>query len=223
MSCQHQHDAAAYVLGALDPEEIAGFEEHLRGCDECRAEVSELGDLPTLLARAPVEDLETVLPEPPDNLLPQLVTRVNRDRRRRRLRSVLVAAAAVVCFTLAGVTVTALWPTAPATSTVNASLKPVATVDIWGTADLTERKEGTLIMLECDHRADADKKPEHPKQYSYRLVVTNKAGDTDVAGSWLGDSDGSTTVNLFTRWKPSSIKVLEVQDLKGHAMMRWSA
>ena len=42
-------DAEAYVLGALDEPERTAFEEHLRGCDPCRAAVDAVGPLPALL------------------------------------------------------------------------------------------------------------------------------------------------------------------------------
>lgn len=35
-------DAAAYVLGALDPNEVAAFEEHLAACAVCRDEIEAL-------------------------------------------------------------------------------------------------------------------------------------------------------------------------------------
>jgi anti-sigma-K factor RskA len=38
----HTHwsdDLAAYMLGALNPDEAAGFERHLEGCERCRAEM----------------------------------------------------------------------------------------------------------------------------------------------------------------------------------------
>ena len=37
-----RHDAAAYALGVLDPDERAAFETHLAGCAECAAEVREM-------------------------------------------------------------------------------------------------------------------------------------------------------------------------------------
>jgi anti-sigma-K factor RskA len=45
------HDlAAAYALDALTPEERRSFEEHLRGCEACRAEVAELAETASALA-----------------------------------------------------------------------------------------------------------------------------------------------------------------------------
>jgi anti-sigma-K factor RskA len=40
--CPERADAAAYVLGALAPEELERFREHLDGCAQCRTEVAEL-------------------------------------------------------------------------------------------------------------------------------------------------------------------------------------
>jgi hypothetical protein len=42
-------DLAGYLLGVLTPEEAAAFEEHLRGCRQCREEQAELGGLPEML------------------------------------------------------------------------------------------------------------------------------------------------------------------------------
>ena len=56
---------AAYVLGALSPEQRKEFEEHLGGCQACRDAVVELAGLPGLLARVPASDLLAV--EEPDD------------------------------------------------------------------------------------------------------------------------------------------------------------
>jgi len=45
-------DLGAYALGALEPPEQARFEEHLAGCAECQAELSEFRGLAVLVERA---------------------------------------------------------------------------------------------------------------------------------------------------------------------------
>jgi hypothetical protein len=55
-------EPAGWTLGALDPDDAAAFEEHLRTCEQCQAEVTEF---------APVaESLSLAAPaaEPPDDL-----------------------------------------------------------------------------------------------------------------------------------------------------------
>jgi anti-sigma-K factor RskA len=42
MGCERGPDAAAYVLGALQEQEVQGFREHLAACTVCGAEVAQL-------------------------------------------------------------------------------------------------------------------------------------------------------------------------------------
>ena len=42
MRCERCSDAAAYVLGALEEQEVQGFREHLAGCAVCSAEILHL-------------------------------------------------------------------------------------------------------------------------------------------------------------------------------------
>ena len=46
-----KHDAAAYVLDSLEPDERAAFEAHLAGCNECAGEVRSLLGVTGALAR----------------------------------------------------------------------------------------------------------------------------------------------------------------------------
>ncbi|NIH79939.1 hypothetical protein FHX46_002469 [Amycolatopsis viridis] len=48
---------AAYVLGALSPEDRSAFEEHLRTCDRCSRAVAELAGLPGLLSQVTADML----------------------------------------------------------------------------------------------------------------------------------------------------------------------
>jgi len=41
MSCPEQRTIEDFVLGKLEPEELAGFEEHLRTCSVCPGRVDE--------------------------------------------------------------------------------------------------------------------------------------------------------------------------------------
>jgi len=103
----HPHpDLAGYVLGALDPGETAAFEQHLAGCDACRAEVDDLQGLPELMDRAapPIEV--------PPGLRERTFAAVERaaagnGRRGPLLRLAAVAAALVVAL-LGGVVVSQL-------------------------------------------------------------------------------------------------------------------
>jgi hypothetical protein len=57
LDCQEARIAlGVYVLGAIDPGERAGVDEHLDTCEECRAELAEFMELPSLLAMVPAEE-----------------------------------------------------------------------------------------------------------------------------------------------------------------------
>lgn len=51
MRCEHDHDDAAYVLGALPPAEREAYERHLETCATCRTSVADVAGMPGLLAR----------------------------------------------------------------------------------------------------------------------------------------------------------------------------
>src|SRR4051794_40505270 len=94
-----QHDTGAlagYVLGALDETDRRRVDEHLAGCERCRAELLVLDETRTVLDAVPVE---AFLDGPPDGDL--VLQRVLRDVRRESARADLrrrglIAAAAVV-------------------------------------------------------------------------------------------------------------------------------
>lgn len=72
-------NAAAYAIDALEPEEARAFEEHLRGCAECRAAVEEMRSVIVMLP------FTVDLVEPPPRIKQQLM---------RQIRSTPVARAA---------------------------------------------------------------------------------------------------------------------------------
>ncbi len=87
--------SAAYVLGALDPEERRTFERHLDTCARCAADVASFAPIPGLLSRADVSSIEPV----PPSILAEASSRVEDDRRSlatSRARWRWTAAAAVV-------------------------------------------------------------------------------------------------------------------------------
>lgn len=68
-------DLAAYMLGALEPDEAAGFERHLAGCERCR---EEMGWLEPAVHSLP-ESVERQ--EPPKQLRQSLMAEVYADAR----------------------------------------------------------------------------------------------------------------------------------------------
>ncbi|GAB3671664.1 hypothetical protein GCM10027597_05020 [Saccharopolyspora tripterygii] len=86
---------AAYVLGALSPEDTSAFEEHLSSCESCARTVQELSRLPELLAM--VNDKHVPgQPQDPDRL-PALLAKV-RSRRWRTIAAMFAAVLAVASY-----------------------------------------------------------------------------------------------------------------------------
>jgi anti-sigma factor RsiW len=94
------HDLTpAYALDALDPDEVEAYEEHLGQCEQCRAQLADLGEAATALAfgaisPAPSPRLRSAILEVAaaerSNVVPLL-------RRRWVARGLSVAAAAAAC------------------------------------------------------------------------------------------------------------------------------
>jgi anti-sigma factor RsiW len=92
-------ELGAYLLGAIEPDRRAPVNQHVTACPACRAELSDLAGLPSLLRRVPADsagrllrdDTPDVTPAPP---LSTLLRRIAAIRRRRRILT--IAAAAVI-------------------------------------------------------------------------------------------------------------------------------
>ena len=91
LTCDEVRDLAPlFVTGVLDPDEMAGVREHLAGCDDAHAELTELGESAAAL-------LETAEPaEPPASLKPRLMAAAQADLDAGRHPSQAPAPAAAV-------------------------------------------------------------------------------------------------------------------------------
>src|SRR5258708_36238792 len=66
MSCQMMMSLGVYALGAADARERLRVEAHLPGCPACRAELTRLAPLSSLLARVPDDMLAAGQPPGPE-------------------------------------------------------------------------------------------------------------------------------------------------------------
>jgi anti-sigma-K factor RskA len=99
--------SAAYALDSLDEHEARAFEEHLAGCDECRAIVASFRDVAAALAHAVPEAA------PPSGLRERILERVRSDRPPTvvplRPRWALRAAGAVAAVAAAAAIAVGIW------------------------------------------------------------------------------------------------------------------
>ena len=224
MSCgdeRFRHAAGPYLLGSLDASERAEFELHLAGCPDCRAEVAEFRPVVSALGAVSEDDLvDPVGSVPrgatgagehgpvPATLLPGLLTRAARIRRRRTaLIGVLggIAAAAVVALTVVLVTGTA---GTPGTATAGADthvmvMNPVHGGPVHATATVADMPWGTEITLHCHYQSGgattgAGSGGSASGEYGggapvYSLQVVDSSGSVHDVGSWAV-ANGQDTV-----------------------------
>ncbi|MEV4318408.1 zf-HC2 domain-containing protein [Actinocrispum sp. NPDC049592] len=214
MTCRRTVSLGAYLLGALDPGERAGFEDHLTTCATCKAELLRLAPLPGLLQRLtpadyeaieagdevpdwpadfPVE-LELVDLDLPEDLVPPQPRRPGWLSRNGRA---LAAAAAIVLLALGGFVMFA--PPSP-----DSNVQAVAPVTwtatdpatgVTGKIDLIRRGWGTELHLSMESV------PEGRKLCDMR--VYRRDGTSEIAGQWtagtyknLRSAPGSTSIPI---------------------------
>ncbi len=201
---------AAYVFGALSPDERQEFEEHLSGCDACAASVRSLAALPGLLARVPQEDLFGPDAEAPPTLLPRLIDAVRKDRHRTRWRTVgagLLAAACVLGL-LVGVLVSRQSTSTPTALPPAISMTEVHASPLTATVRLSSVAWGTKIVMRC---TDEPTSTPYPGGSTYWMVITRKDGTQESLASWGTVPDKTLTIEGDTSTALSQIARVEVQ------------
>jgi hypothetical protein len=183
-----RHDDAAYVLGALAPDERIAFEAHLDTCAECRARVAEARAAADLLAGLTVAD--TADPGPmPDTLLPGLLRRADRERARRSWVIGSLAAVAAACSVAL---VVLLWPSTAGSPAPALAFQQVRPSPVNATASLVAETWGTEIDLRCHYSYEVQ------RGIPYRLVVVDDAGAHHAAGSWTLAPGNEVTFTAVT-------------------------
>ncbi|HSV68417.1 MAG TPA: zf-HC2 domain-containing protein [Mycobacteriales bacterium] len=249
MTCRYGRDDAAYMLGALDPEERQGFEQHLESCPACTAAVRDLAGLPGLLARLPADLVSTMdgvrpggpvagSPVPggsgvddpplPATLLPTLLRQARRERRRSRWRTGLVAGTAAAAVAVGGTVlverVTSARP-GPAPPTRTVMLAPVGEHGAHGTAWLTARAWGSAIRVRCAAESGGDyggsgSAGTGGESTSYTLYVTDRSGRSTAAASWRAVPGRDVNVDGATELRTDDVADLQVRDNHGAVVMR---
>ncbi|MEU8633835.1 zf-HC2 domain-containing protein [Amycolatopsis sp. NPDC048633] len=202
---------AAYVLGALSPEDRQRFEQHLRTCDRCAASVRDMAGLPGLLARvdAPAPALRPDAGPPPPDLLPAVLRRVRRGRRIRLAVTSLSAAVAVsACVALA---VVAAWP--PSAPPPSIAMTALGQFPVRADARLDAFDWGTQVDMSCSYtggRSGGD----------YILVAISRSGTETQLATWKAVPDNTARIVIGTALKRTDLAALEVRGGSGRALLR---
>lgn len=215
------HDDAAYVMGALSPEERRAFEAHLADCPRCAQSVAELSGLTDLLDKVP---LARVLQPgadrepPPDLLLPRLMRAARAERRRRSLRLVASGAAAASLVALAVVFgVAQSRPSQPAG--VSVAMTPVRPAAVTATLNVTPASWGTKVSLDCRWVGPTTGADSGVRK-TYRLVaVPRGGGDPQVLAQWAVLPGEDAKVVGSTDLTAKGIAAIELQAVADDAVL----
>lgn len=214
MSGMESHQLlGAYLLGGLEPADIAAFDRHLESCAECRAELDELASLPALLDAVPVSDAVAltgvaaaagpvqaaqgtgVVPVP-KRLLDELALR----RRKVRVRwSAAVAAAAAACLAVGVLAGPLLSPPAKP----DASYSVQAGDGVQFTVGLVKKTWGTELAV--DGRS-------LPVDGTFSLWVKDRDGGEDRACAWTATPSGRVRITGATPVQLTSIASVEMRN-----------
>ena len=234
MSCEFAHLDGSYVLGALSPDERQGYEQHLAGCAECAQSVRELAGLPGLLSRVDAGVLESPPAETPvpDSLLPALVDRVRRARRRRAFLSAGVAAAAATAVAIGTLGMTGAFdgeqtphsdptssPSAIPTSPESLAMQPVGSVPVRASLVLETVSWGTRLDLTCTYLTPGGDYVPTPSG-TYVLVVRTRDGGLERVGTWRAIPGTTTRMSGATASDREDISSVEVRNENGRVVLR---
>jgi len=205
---------AAYVLGALNPEDRRTYENYLATNPERNAEFAVLAGMPDLLdVLSPEEALAlTDLPgsraaeDRPDNVTSFAAASAKRRPRRAGIAAVVVAAAAALAI-VGGVVGATVFPRTGSVQTVAMSpMQPGSRPGLTAQLAVTEKKWGTELNWACEYTKDWSRDVE-----SYDIVVTTDSGGQTVVGSWRPAGDEATGLSAATSIPTSEIRSVDIR------------
>lgn len=210
---------AAYVLGALGPQERRAFEDHLRTCDSCQAAVADLAGLPGLLRMVPPDEAAALGGAQGAEVveLATLARAAHRDRRRRTAGLVGAAAALLLLGGIAGVLLgrpvdagaPVASPSPSSTAQVTAlQLEPVGATAVSADLTLQQKAWGTRIDWECRYPADPGP---YGTDATYELVLVDDDGTSTVVATWRALSNGARGLGASSSIPTGTIQRVEIR------------
>lgn len=177
---------AAYVLGALAPDERNEFEQHLAGCDRCHAAVGELAGMPGLLAQVPAAEAWAMAGGPADARHPgppaEVVRLPEPAVRPRRARWWQLAAAAVLVAVLGGLGGYGVRALTDQRAPQRLAFTAVAPSALTAVVDLAPVPDGTEVRVECQYAEQTDGE-------TYSVWVVDHAGHGSEIKPWTARPD----------------------------------
>lgn len=206
---------AAYVLGALSPEDRIAYERYLAANPARAAQLSEFAGLPGILnALSPEEAValnesanDGPVEERPLDLMPSLARAAAQRQKRSRRSVVALAVATAAAFLAVGVIVgfTVFPRPAPSAPTLQA-MAPTARGGVAASLAVTEKKWGTRLDWTCEYLKDWSKDVD-----SYDLVVTTDDGKQTTVASWSPAGDEASGLAAATVIPTAEIRSVDIR------------
>lgn len=209
---------AAYILGSLSDAERREFEQHMVTCPGCSAAVAELSDIPALLGRLDLSDIEALDdPQVEEPLRPEvldtLLQKVEwRRRRTRRYSLITLAAAAAV---LAVALVVGVLPgirggggDEPMASEL--TMSKVSQTPINAAVTLTGFGWGTRVDMVCTYGDYASRGQATTQNLS--MVLLDRNGSQSQIATWVGVNGATALPSGNTTMQKDEIKAVQLVD-----------
>jgi hypothetical protein len=196
---EHDHSQlGAYALGGLEPDEVREVDEHLAGCAEAREELAGFEEMKEFLGEVPPEAFLDGAPDDGDLLLQRTLRQVRAEAEpepaghhvaehaagssRKRGPWLLIAAAVVV---VAGALVGGVLIGRQSVDTDVASTTPAGSKQVTVTDTATNVKMATTVEPRPGWSWVNVSLTNLTAGDMCEMLVTDKAGKTYVAGSWV--------------------------------------
>jgi anti-sigma factor RsiW len=226
---QHDTEAlGAYVLGALDAEDVPALERHLATCPQCQGEFAAMQEARMVLHELPPEALLDGPPDGGDLLLQRTVRTVRTERGavvRRRTISIALAAAVVAVVGIGGGILVGR-----ATAPDNVIAEPTQTpTTVPGTRQVqaTDATTGASMDLTVVPAAGWVRISAMvggiPQGERCRIYVVARDGTRELAGSWLVSEAGEAKGTLLegaALIAPNQVAAVEVENFSGRKFVR---
>lgn len=245
---EHDHSQlGAYALDALEPDEVRAVDEHLAGCAECRQEVAELEEMKEFLGEVPPEAFLDGPPADGDLLLQRTLREVRTvaaaevaeagaepaatshrepaaghhapahaaGASRKRGPWLLVAAAVVV---VAGALAGGVLIGRQSVDVEVADPTPAGSKQVTVTDTATNVKMATIVEPRAGWSWIRVNLTNLKAGAECEMLVTDKAGKTYVAGSWVVSEKAAREGSLFgggVLLPIDQVKSVEIKTVQG--------
>lgn len=207
---------AAYLLGALSPEETAQYDEFLAAKPAHAAALTEYADIPAILDILPRDEALALIgvdaappttDDGPSTVSSLAVAAEKRRTRSRRTRFATVIASAAALLVVGGIVgYTAIPRNAPPGVSLQA-MAPGERAGVTASLAVSAEDWGTRLDWNCQYTKDWA-----TAVASYDLVVTTRDGKQQAVATWRPTGDQATNLAAATVIPASNIRTVEIRE-----------